>query len=262
MDANKYRSFLESFDLEALLSFFKGQAIKHRVRRGSSSPYRHTAGGDMNKHRDWKVILCFGLLFLLISVAVCWMAQQVPLPAVFAQDPQAEIECAAYCSSIRPGVSYLEVRWRIAAQRLTDAELREQVGKQKLDVTVYANGYDEGNFVRLDAVRPKALFRSMADGSARAGRRGRPLPGLNKLRLSDISTRVTRPAADTMRLPITPAGPEWVVVRLEGVAPGMEYTFRVPGRQAIATCAAVVCPVDSPRRASTKPKVARPRPGY
>ncbi len=219
----------------------------------------------MNYHHDWKAILCFGLLFPLAAVAAWRLVQQVPLPVVLAQNPQADIECSAYCSNIRPGVSYMEVRWRIAAQLMTDADLRAQVSKQKLDVTVYADGFDKGLFARLDAVRPKAPFRSVATGSARTDRQSGPLPGLGKLRLSDVGTRETRPAAEAMRLldlSTTPAGPEWVVVRLEGVEPNMEYTFRVPGGQATATCAAVVCPVDSPRRPSTKSKVAQPRPGF
>jgi hypothetical protein len=219
----------------------------------------------MNHRYNWKTIFCVGVLFLL-AAAVWRFVQPASSPVVLAQNPPAEIECVAYCSDIRPGVSYIEVRWRLAAQPMTDADRRAQLARQKLDVTVYADGFEQGMFAQVEGMRPRTAFRSMTSAGTSAGsdRRARPLPGLSRLRLVDVGTRETRPA-ETLRLldsSITAAGPEWVVARLEGVEPGMEYTFRVPGGQATTTCEAVVCPVDSQRRPAGKPRAVQPKPGF
>ena len=198
-------------------------------------------------------------LFVLLCLATWRMADSVPLPVVFAQPEQPEIECSSYCSSTKPGVSYIEVRWRLAASPMADAALKTQLAQQKLDVTVYPDGFDQGLFVRVEAMQPKALFRAPVAAGAAGDRARRPPAGLRNLILSEIGTRNTR-STEPMRLLASaadPAGPEWVSVRMEGVEPGIEYTYRIPSGQATTTCQAVVCPVDSPKR----PAAAKPLPG-
>jgi hypothetical protein len=209
------------------------------------------------------------ILFLGLSLGAAlllWRASlPAQLPSATAQEPPPEIFSTAYCSAVKPGVSYLEVRWRIAGQPLTGTALSARVSQSQLETTVYADGFEKGLFARVDAVRPKALFRTATSAPLAGGRRQKPLPGLSNLRLAEVGTRGARPAPEALRLLdfTTPQdGPEWVVVRLEGVEPGLEYTFRVPDSQQTTTATAAVCPVDSPRQPARKGKAAQPKPGF
>ena len=160
----------------------------------------------------------------------------------------------------------MEVKWRLADRLLNEVELRSEIQQLGLEVTVYSEGFERGLFATVPALKPKALFRarSRGDGLTPAVQvQGRRIPGLEKLTIIDVATRLKQPAQPLRLLPAiadTAAG-EWVTILLEGLEPGMEYTYRVRGGQSVVTCQAVVCPVDEiliPRkRANRKLKTQR-----
>ena len=157
-----------------------------------------------------------------------------------------DIECISYCSTTRPGTVLMEVRVRLADRSLSEADLRSKVRQQGLEVTVYGEGFERGLFATVAALKPKALFRARTRSK---------IPGLEKLVITDVATRLEKsaqsfllmqPATDPQMQPTTEttAGAEWVIIRLEGIDPGLEYTFRVSGGRSVVSCEAVVCPVD------------------
>lgn len=192
-----------------------------------------------------------------IVLAVCATAVVVAYPGVRTQPTTAQedtrsrseagdIECVSYCSDTRPGTVLMEVSVRLADRPLSEADLRSKVRQQGLEVTVYSEGFERGLFATVSALKPKALFRARTRSK---------IPGLEKLSITDVATRLDKstqsfllmqPTADPGMQPLTEttAGAEWVMIRLEGLDPGMEYTFRVSGGRSVVTCEAVVCPVD------------------
>jgi hypothetical protein len=174
-----------------------------------------------------------------------------------------DMQCVSYCSTVRPGTAVMEVKWRLADRLLNETELRSEIQQQGLEVTVYGEGFERGLFATVPALQPKALFRarSRGDGLTPAVRvQNRKIPGLEKLTVIDVATRSKQPAQPVRLLPAVAdaAEDEWVTIRLEGLVPGMEYTYRVRGEQSVVTCQAVVCPVDEipipPKRSNRKLK--------
>ena len=155
-----------------------------------------------------------------------------------------DLECISYCSTTRPGVIVMEVRMRLAESPLSETNLRSKVRQQGLEVTVYSEGFERKLFATVAAIKPRAFFRAPARaGSVTARTR---IPGLEKLEITDVTTRFDKPTQSTLLIqPSTgDEAAEWVTIRLEGLDPGMDYTFRVPGGRSVVTCQAVICPVD------------------
>ncbi|HVS80522.1 MAG TPA: hypothetical protein VHE60_02170 [Pyrinomonadaceae bacterium] len=154
---------------------------------------------------------------------------------------------------------------RLANSPLNAADLRSKVRQQGLEVTVYADGFERGLYATVSVIKPKALFRARTkgDGLAPAVQAQRKIPGLEKLVITNVATRLDKPLQSILQLP-SPVGTttgEWVTVRLEGLDPGIEYTFRATGGRSVVTCQAVVCPVDTiptaANRAEHKPNTKR-----
>jgi hypothetical protein len=218
--------------------------------------------------------LCQKWFRVRIVLAVCATAFVVAYPGfctqpIIAQEDTrsrseaGDIECVSYCSATRPGTVVMEVRVRLADRSLSEADLRSKVLRQGLEVTVYSEGFERGLFATVSALKPKALFRARTRSK---------IPGLENLLITDVATRLDKstqsfllmqPATDPGMQPLTEtrAGAEWVMIRLEGLDPGMKYTFRVPGERSVATCEAVVCPVERipapANRVKRKPKTDR-----
>ena len=179
------------------------------------------------------------------------------------QSEAGDMECISYCSTTRPGIVMMEVKLRLADRRLNEADLRSKVRRQGLEVTVYGDGFERGLFAAVPAIKPKVLFRVLPKPGSVARAQIR-IPGLEKLAITDTATRLDKSAQSLllMQRPTRAADEaEWVTVRLEGLDPGMAYTFRVPGGQSVVTCQAVFCPVDRisapTNRAARKPKTTR-----
>ena len=195
---------------------------------------------------------------MVVALAVAaWLSFAPPVFVASAQEEAGQnLECSSYCSSTRPGTPVMEVKWRVADQVLPAAEIRARVRQQKLEATVYSDGFERGLYVAVEAPQAKEAFRAPAP-TARPGL----IPALSRLVLTDVATRQDRQPREHLRLlEALPPQAEWVVVRIEGVESGMDYTYRVPGQTDRVTCRAAVCPVDSIRAAPPKPKPPKPGP--
>lgn len=161
------------------------------------------------------------------------------------------MECVSYCSPTRLGTVLMEVKIRLADQPLNEGDLRSKVRQQGLEATVYADGFERRLFATVPVIQPKALFRTTRTAATQ-----RRIPGLEKLAITNVATRLDK-SAQSLRLtqPLIKDEGEWVTALLEGLDPGMAYTYRVPGRQSVVTCLAAVCPVDK-----VPANRARPRP--
>ncbi|MEK7408166.1 MAG: hypothetical protein AAB225_24105 [Acidobacteriota bacterium] len=175
--------------------------------------------------------------FVAAGMALCSAAS-------LAQEPEAELVCQSYCSPVKPGTPVIEVRWRLSPGPLAPADVRARLNQQSVDVTVYSDGFQRGLFANLPAVKPKAVFALRRP----AGVALKHIPGLEKLTVSDVVTSRDSNRAARLRLFVAePGSPESVVIRVEGVDPGMNYSWRVPtleGGRTVVTCRAAICPVD------------------
>lgn len=163
-----------------------------------------------------------------------------------------DLECVSYCSTTRPGAVLMEVKIRLADRPLNEGDLRSRVRQQGLEATVYADGFERRLFANVLVVQPKVLFRTTPTAPQRR------IPGLERLAITDVATRLDKSSLSLhLTQPLTGSGneAEWVIALLEGLDPGMAYTYRVPGRQSVVTCQAVVCPVDKvpANRTRTRP---------
>jgi len=183
-----------------------------------------------------------------------------------ARSQDGELECVSYCSTRRPGVVMMEVKVRLSDHSLSEMDLRAKVRQQGLDITVYSEGFERGLYATVSAIKPKAVFRAPTKGDTRAPavQTQSKIPGLENLVITDVATRLDK-SAESLRLlqpniRATTEG-EWVILHLEGLEPGMAYTYRVPGGTSVVTRQAVVCPVDRihapANRTRRKPKTTR-----
>jgi hypothetical protein len=200
------------------------------------------------------------ILFLNGRSPLAQSAQAQDMHGVPVRNDAGDMECVSYCSVTQPGKSVMEVKWRLAERALSEEELRARATQQGLEVTVYAEGFERGQYAAVSAVKPKAFFREplKTTGVAPKAQPRSKLPGLERLNIYDVATRLNK-AVEPFHL-LTPSrdiSAEWLAVRLEGSNPGMQYTYRVPGTKSVIACQAVVCPVDrvSPPTAP-KPKPA------
>lgn len=211
------------------------------------------------------------LFRLSVVLAVCAGVVMFAYPALCPQriiaqegarhrNETGDMECISYCSPTRPGTVVLEVKVRLADRRLNEAELRAKVRQQGLEVTVYSDGFERGLFAVVSDIKPGMRFRARTTAGARGVPSQNRIPGLEKLVITDLATRLEKAAQPLVLMqPLTqtPNKDESLTVRLEGLDPGMEYTFRVPGGRSVVTCRAVVCPVDripaAPNRARRNP---------
>jgi hypothetical protein len=152
----------------------------------------------------------------------------------------------------------MEVKWKLASQPLTTKDLVAKSAQQGLEATVYAEGFERGQYVVVSALKPQALFHAVPK-SPNATAPPSKLPGLENLKVTEIATRASKPARvfhllrpQTQTETAEPA--EWMAVRIEGVDPGMQYTYRISGNTSTVACQTVVCPVDRITLPKTQPK--------
>lgn len=213
-----------------------------------------------------RIVLPVFAALVVLAYPTFYPQPMIAQQGVRSRSAAGDLECISYCSTTRPGTVLMEVRLRVANGPLNEADLRSKVRQQGLEVTVYSEGFERGLYATVSAIKPKALFRARAsgDGLAPAVKLQTRIPGLEKLVITDVATRLEKSAQSFLLMqPDTGAAAEdeWVMVRLEGLDPGMAYTYRIPGGRSVVTCQAVVCPVDMIRsptnRAKPKPKTTR-----
>jgi hypothetical protein len=187
------------------------------------------------------------------------VAATVFTATALAQDPEAPSPCESYCSAEKPGTSVMEIRWPISAAPLGAAEVKARVAQQRVDVTVYEDGFDRGLFATLPTVAPAGRFRA---APRPAGATARVIPGIAKLVVTDVRTSSEPAGRRHLRLAAaaTPGGGEALVIRVEGLEPGLNYFWKPPDLAPGGTpimCQAATCPAD--RRAAPV-SVRRPSP--
>jgi len=202
---------------------------------------------------SWRRALRLPAIILMLSSAMSFS------PAAWAQaatlgegapvrNEAGDMECVSYCSVTRPGTPLMEVKWKLAPQQLAPNDLAAKSAKQGLEATVYAEGFEHGQYVVVSAVKPQALFRALPK-TDRAPAAASKLPGLENLKVTEVATRASKSVTpfhllrpQTQTEAAAPA--EFMAVRIEGVDPGMLYTYRVSGSTSTLACQAVVCPLD------------------
>jgi hypothetical protein len=189
---------------------------------------------------------------LTAITVLCWKGGPTAIQAQ-TQETAGELDCVSYCSPEQPGKSVIEIRWPLAAAPLPAAEVKQRMGQQTLEVSVYKDGFDRGLYATVPTVAPKTQFRippRPGDGTRAAPPR---IPGLNRLVVTDVVTTGTPARAAVLRLSAAPTPGEAVVVRVAGVEPGMNYTWRLPtsaGSRELISCQAAICPVDFKREST------------
>ena len=201
----------------------------------------------------------FSLLLILIHVVPTSEAQE----GMRQRSDSGDLQCATYCSRTEPGVGLMEVSVRIADQQLNETELRSKARQQALEVTVYADGFQRGLYAAVSSLGPKAPFVVRPRPGKVPTRAQTRIPGLDKLVIRDVGTRFDKYASSFFLLQPDPPAPkpnsynEVVAVRLTGMDPGLNYTFRVPGKNSFVMCQAVVCPVDKISAPRNRPRSNR-----
>jgi hypothetical protein len=183
------------------------------------------------------------LLFVLVlSAGACVERTRRPEaanePALAPPDESREttvaLECSVTCTDTFPREALAIVRW----SPTKEAQLNARSG-QRLEATIYKNGFEEGAFVGVEAPTVMELqsFKS-------PGKETRKLPpALTKLRT------VLPPKEDAnLRLESTA---DKRVVLVTGLEPGVNYFWRIAAgagdnqvASTIVRCQAPVCPFD------------------
>lgn len=165
------------------------------------------------------------------------------------QDQEEDFEwaqCESYCSPTKPGTSVAEFRWRVSPQPLSARDLARRKASERIQVTVYKDGFERGYYAEVMPVGTARKF---------AMRTPRRRPGLSALVLADVATTQEKNKPGFRLLQMPDQSGEWAVARVEGLEAGLLYFWRLQGNTAGATpdkivrCLAATCPVDSgPRR--------------
>lgn len=207
------------------------------------------------------------VLALFISVAAAPQqrrsARRERTPTA-ARQPASELICNVFCSQDKPGTAVAEITWKLADVEIGPRAFASRLSRQELEVTVVKGGFARGMSANLFSAERDPRFRSLRPPSTQGGE-----PGLEDLtvtdvrRLGDEEEGAGRESRFNEGLsgarPSTRAGGEAVVVRVEGLKPGLNYFWRVPtGSGSRRTVSEVVkcqpppCPVDT-RRAPPSP---------
>lgn len=189
--------------------------------------------------------------------------------------PAADVVSAAYCSREHLGLSVVELRWPLsesAGSIISTADAKALLGRQTIDVTTYADGFERQLFATLTDPAVGKKFRTRAPGQQYEQTKqpkdlGKSLPGLGRLAITDVVTASAPATASPLRLLMAPGiRTETVVVRISGLEGGMDYQWRVPsfaGGTVVVTCTAARCPVDDfePAKKKSPPAKAQPKGG-
>src|SRR6266550_1640904 len=185
--------------------------------------WRKTMSSKSRLRQKWfRVIIMLAVCATLVVLA---RPRSFPQPIIAQQVMQGrseagDLECISYCSTTQLGTVLMEVRIRLADRPLNEADLRSKVRQQGLEVTVYADGFERGLFAIVSEIKPKALFRAPSRGVAPVAPAQSKIPGLEKLVITDVATRLDKPAQPFLLIqPPTgnAAEGEWLMVRLEGL---------------------------------------------
>lgn len=201
-----------------------------------------------------RMLLAIGALLVVLAYSAYFSKPIIAQDGPLERSAAGDLQCISYCSTARPGSALIELSLRVADHPLNAADLRLKMQQQALDVTVYNEGFERGLYATVSTLKAKAMFRARTrgDGLAPAVQRPAGIPGLEKVVITDLASRLDNRAESfflmhrgfQMQSSGTASEPEWVTVRVEGVESGMNYIFRLRGGGSVVTCHAEDCPVD------------------
>jgi hypothetical protein len=156
------------------------------------------------------------------------------ISAAQGQPANPALRAYGYCSKTDPGMAILELSWSVPV-----ASREAAVRDQRIEATVYRNGFNLGRYVSLTAIAAGRSFEKVANVAALA-----ELPRALELRVAALDFAAAPAARDR-------ASQNKVVMQIEGAAPGASYTFRL-ARQVGANTVTVatadvrgpICPAD------------------
>ncbi len=189
----------------------------------SRIPFRHHA-------------LAAAVLAVLPGSTGCTAAQPPPGSDGGAEPAggDAGLTCEVYCSETRLGTANVRLSWIGPAVLAAAAE----PAAEQLQTTVYKGGFDRDLYASFPVTG------ETSEPQAPSERRPAPELPAYDLKILEVQRPADSPAARTGEAPRT-------TVELEGLEPGMKYTWRVvfetaAGRQVseTVTCEAPVCTAD------------------
>lgn len=169
-------------------------------------------------------VIEFVLLWTLVSSLPLSAEAQRRRPTQFRQqDPAPVLECRVFCSTEKLRTSVAELTWRSTEARLSTS---------RIEVTIYKDGFKNGNYSALVSSKGERSFRPSQ------AKQTHPLvPALSKLVVLEAKGLKERPGV--------------VAVRIEGLEPGLNYFWRVVSTtnerllaEGTAKCQAPTCPAD------------------
>lgn len=192
----------------------------------------------------------FSAALLSVSIACTYAGAQPPSPSGTIQPPVETaapdkasgltLTCEVFCSPTRLRTANARIRWQIAPGSALAAAGTENLARavQRLEATVFKNGFEKNLFVSLPVVEPNTERLSQPRISS----------GQERLRAFQIRVAEVRAPRDTSRFA---AGSEEVVAVVENLEPGVNYTWRLAVDTAAGDftsqtvrCQAPVCPAD------------------
>ena len=172
----------------------------------------------------------------LSTIALAQPAQ--PTPRV---ESRMVVTAETFCSETKLRTTNARIRWSVPRPALAAANVAAlSAARQSLEVTVYKNGLDKGQFVTLpiSAATQERPVEPLAQPQAV----GRPQPRAFQIRLIEIEQPRIAQAADA---------PSEMGVVVENLEPGVNYTWRLaidtPAGRIVSppsTAQARVCPAD------------------
>ncbi len=176
------------------------------------------------------LLLVLGGLFTLV-----WQPWGTRPSGLVGAQSSTQLQCEAFCSDTRVGVSVTEVTFSGTADSLSQLAL---------EVTIYKDGFARNRLARITPIRAGQKFTIVLPEGPQPAAQRIPTPGLDQLTLTEVRLQSERGL---------------VTVRIEGLDAGLNYFWRVrpadgsgPGTQT-AVCRAAICPVDSEPQATPNP---------
>jgi hypothetical protein len=157
--------------------------------------------------------------------------------------------CETRCSPDKPRTAVARITWTLPEPAGEAAAFAKRMASQNIEVTVHKDGFAKGVFARMAGANESRP-------SAAGAPAGQSLPGLAGLVVTKVRTQRQElqeagPGGANAPLAAREAGDQsrGVVIEIEGLEPGMNYYWRVPGASnaessVIARCRAPICPAD------------------
>jgi hypothetical protein len=208
-----------------------------------------------------RIVAWIGVSCILLSVAARVSAQGTRTTAQNQSPSGLIVSAEAFCSTTKIRTSSVRLRWSLSSQERTKNQLPRLAGAtQRIETTVFLNGFEKGLFVTLPvppASTPAAKFPAV-QATTEAPQMRQALPRSFQIRLVEA-----RPATDRE----IPGGDDEFTAVVEDLEPGLNYKWRLtidgPAGAVVSVpveLQAVTCPVDEAEEPKTPPLKKPPPP--